>query len=104
MSDPPLEHVAGISGQWQIAVGVTVVETVVGVGHQCSPGRVVSREIRAAEVQVAQLLQPGLFQMSIVAVQAFGSTTVDVTGGLGVGPVGSPAEHAEVGGMQTRRH
>lgn len=74
VGDPPPGHEAGISGQWQnpVEVGETVVETVVGSGHHCSPGRVVSRAARpaAAVVQVAQLLQPGLFQMSTVAVHA----------------------------------
>lgn len=80
-------------------------ETIVGVGHHRSPGRVVSCADEVAEVQVAQWLQPGLSHTLTVAMQAKGWTTVDNTGGaVVVCPVGSPGEQTEVGLMQACIH
>lgn len=103
----PGEQVVLTSGQAQISVlcGLIVVTTVAVGEHQCSPGRLVclARTPPCALVHVGQLSQPGLSNTSRVAVHAPDGATVLVTGGFGVGPVGSPDEQLEVGTMQTGR-
>lgn len=111
----PYEQLDNTAGQAQISVvcGPTSVVTVAVGEHQSPPGSVVCLASRSAlawthrpvttgpeapVVHVGQLPQPGLLSTETVSVHAPEDTlSVEVTGGRGVGPVGSPAEQLDVG-------